>query len=395
VCLFFQSSLEWLHCQTPAAGLLLVKALLPLLREQRDLRDFAIRTCHKLMFLQHTDARLLSVDAYFALVACPYTPHAGMIRGSSAFQSSQSAGAAGASHDAAAVVDVEFFLSGVNMFRRALSQPQGEVRERVYKGLNQLFNDSAELRPYILELLLSHLQRYLPDKKEARGGAALNVSASCRAPLKLDLALDASKTRVAEPLSLLLSTVQAMLMAIGMEHIPRPADGGAEFPLHQQESMDVEQRSAALLRLHTENLLSRLIQAGSLKELGINELFLLEANSDDPAGVSAVLQAQVLHGVLCSSLEWILQREADAERRSIRSASLPSATSASSAVTTSMSAEACRKFLHVFDLFWQLHQILSQHTKAPKPAADKGKGSGKKKKRARDEEEVSVARSAL
>jgi hypothetical protein len=395
------SALEWLHCFSPSCGSAFIRCLTPLLRCDRALRDFAIRTCHKLMFYQQKSARLLSVDAYMALIECPYAPQT-MRRAASAFQSSQPSRAL-TGEDTHASVDVAFFLDCSHLFRRALSYPQREVRERVYQGLLRLFEAHTQLRPYILDILHAQLRRFLLSPSEEKASMLTH-----KPPLRLEQALDGSKAQVVEPLAMLLASIQRMLLLEKRERgsgdsLSSQTDEGA------LSQLAADHRSLSQLRLILSPLLSRLCHARSLQELGVRESH-LSGPVSDPLAVAAVLQVQVLHDVLACMLEWQVteaaeegeeERKTGMETETHSAASSPPPSSAPAPVRPLpfFSPAACSQFVHLFDLFWQLHSLLTQNAHRPKDAqAQKSKAKpqkkGRKKKSADAEEEEDEEESA-
>jgi len=371
------ASLEWLHCQTPAQGMQLLTALLPLLRSKKELRDFAIRTVHKLLFLPHSDARMLAIDAFFLFIESPYDPSAGRLHRAASAAMPSSSQHAGRMEPTGGNIDLEFFHeSALSMFRRALSQPQAEVRARVYKGLLRLFHQHVELRPSILELLQMHLSHYQHDASRD----SLHSIHGVRAPIRLDMALDASRSRVVEPLPFLYSVLHSMLNHPEMGEVPQPEPGAHEFSTAQLQDLDPDERSAALLQLHMRTLLEKIKHARSLKDLGIIEGHLAAATMDDPAGVASVLQAQLMHGVLCSFFEYVLLREMQAPASS-------SSASQSQQQQRTLSVHGCHDLVQLFELIHQLQTLLTTRPKVEKKPSSSTGGSKKKKKKDDDDEE--------
>ncbi len=377
-----QSSLEWLHCQTPAIALQFLEALRPLLRQHQALHDFTVRIVQKLLFQSSVEARLLAVQALFILVECPYDSRAAQRHGSSAFAASQAASQYGG---AVSSVDESFFRDAALVaFRRALvASPQEEVRVVVYDRLQDLYRLHPTVRPAILELLQLHLTRYLHDKN-AESSSGTGVGVAVRPPLKLEAVLDASRSRVIEPLPKLISTCMKMLLREGpTEGLPH--GDGAEISASQLQHIDPEQHSAAQLRQAIHHIMQRLSTIRKLKELGVSESQIVSATADDPAGVAAVLQAQTLHGVLCCFFEWQLKNEQNAPSVSVlHPEEAPN--------VAHLSEAACRTLLHLFDNIYSLYDLLTTPPKAEKKVSSSSASAAKKKKKKKkadddDEEE--------
>jgi hypothetical protein len=259
----------------------------------------------------------------------------------------------------------------VDMFKRALTY-QSEVRTHVYKGLLHLFEAHENVRPFIMDLLYAHFQRYCLSKAEQQ-----QIGITVRNPLRLDRTIDLTTepVTIVEPLPILLSTILHMLLVqMSAEDLPTVEPGASEFASSALESMHPDQRSTALMRLQCDQLLERILRMTTLKELGINASLVQNATVDEPEGVQAVLQAEGMHGVLLAFMEWQLRSAIDSEEGS-------EDTPIGTAEPPRFPAASCVDFIKIFDLFWQVHQLLA--AKAPKKEAKGGakkKSSNKKKK---------------
>lgn len=366
--------MEWLQYFHPTSGLSYLRALSPLLRSDPQIRDFAVKACHKLMFINSENARLLSVDAYFLLVDVPakrsFSSYTSPITYSQRVDSSQLN-----PQD----IDVEFFFRCRDTFKRALTYPL-PVRIRVYAGLTRLFECYDLLRPTIFDLLSCHMRKYIMNR--------IDHGVVTRCPLHIDRTIDTSDMipSIGEPLNVLISTIHHMLRVYKRDGgiIKRPKD--VEFtPSELDEFDDSDERSISICELQMRQLRDRISRAHTLQELSVASQKVMEATMDDAIGVQAVLQAQVMHGVLLSMLDEMLEisqtpNDSNDDHNNSHDSANPSSSSSSSSHTT-MNGIQCIEFIKLFDLFWDLHQLLTMnHTVKSKKHHSTKKSIPKKKK---------------
>lgn len=382
------STLEWLQCFPLDMGLFFLRALAKLLRIDAGLRDFTVRTIHKLAFATHLSARLLAVDAYFLLCETPFQPNRFSSGGGALPASSQAAPSQGGSMREE--VDLEFFLKCKDIFKRALSY-QSEVRAHVYKGLLRLFEAHSDLRTPIMDLLQSHFKAITAPKASVCAVASLHASplaGRARAPLSLDLAVDVTSDSAAivEPLPLLISTIQRALriQLRSEEEVPEVGEGAVDFTPDELESIDPSLLSTALMKVQMDQLLARFLRSSTLGHLGIDAALVQEATMDNRDGVRAILHAELLHGVLLAFMEWQLETRVEETTTDAHPAEGHAASG-----QLAFPPEACRDFIKIFDLFWQLHSLLAvKPAKVKEPgAAKKSSAKAKKKKKKPDEED--------
>jgi len=423
-----KQTVEYLSNFTDVDGMKWFRAIRPLLRTERDVRDLALKALHKLMFNveMSVSAQLLVIDACFLLIRTPFVERShplGPRRASSARDALASQPV-----QSLPSIDKEVFFQLRDQFMHTLQQQAPiEVRERLYTSLLEISREEHSLRPYVIDLLKSHFRNFLQSSSSSSAShtsaAPASASASpsssllskARGPLVLDRAVDARTIGVIEPLGSLLFTLSE-LCANADEEARENGEDEEDFIIRpSQRAVNKQTHEQAKGRL--ESLLNQLCQCKTLRELGLKPHLIEEAtmdasntsmgmgmgvSTDAEEGVAAVLHAHVMHDVLISCMD-VMMRRAERMARRLKqeqyedepgSTSQPQPTNIHRPpLIPHLTGEDCYRLLRLFQLFMQLHRLLTEKStsgkkKEEKKGETKKKGKkGKKKKKKADSDE--------
>ncbi|XXQ30470.1 FANCI solenoid 4 domain-containing protein [Plasmodiophora brassicae] len=133
----------------------IITCLMPLLRLRDDLSSALVVCLRKSIFSRSLERRVSAIDGFLSLL-CGMSSEATDI-----FQNSQSSSSSCSSNDA------KFFLEVHGLLQRALTQ-QAAVRSHCHVRLYSTFRmASSTLRMHIVDLLKSHLSRFIDPEQDA------------------------------------------------------------------------------------------------------------------------------------------------------------------------------------------------------------------------------------
>ncbi|OMO57346.1 Fanconi anemia group I protein [Corchorus capsularis] len=174
-----------------------VRALLPLIRFNRDLQDYTILVVRKAMFRREEPVRLAATNSVIDLILAEKQPKGDGLFG---FQDSSSQASCSQQADVPCSMGGGLFQELSALLQRCLCQ-QAKVKEVMYQGLVKLILVDPSIGGLILDFLLPHFLQFF---KEEGADVQLGVSHCIKS--------ESGKVLILEPLDCLLSCISWILL---------------------------------------------------------------------------------------------------------------------------------------------------------------------------------------
>ncbi|XP_050217194.1 uncharacterized protein LOC126668035 [Mercurialis annua] len=198
----------------------LVAALVPLIKFNRDLRDYTILVVRKAMFRQEDAIRLAATNAIISVILAEK-------QAKSSFQDSSSQASCSQQTEMPCSYGGDLFHELSGLLQRCLYQ-QADVKEVVYRGLLKLVLVDPTSGGAVFDFLWPHFLRFFKEDSGVQVGISSCIKSEC------------DKVIVEEPLDCLLSCISWILLLQPHDRTDHPDSSWACFGFSL--SQDIEAR---------------------------------------------------------------------------------------------------------------------------------------------------------